>query len=64
MRGTHAGEFQGIPTTGARMTVVLLDMIHVQDDRIVEQWGGPDVLDLVRQLDATIASREGQPPKE
>ena len=59
MRGTHKGEFQGIPPTGARVTVALLDTIRIQDGRIVEQWGGPDVLDLLRQLGATVASREG-----
>ena len=59
MRGTHKGEFQGIPPTGARVTVALFDTIRIQDGRIVEQWGGPDVLDLLRQLGATVASREG-----
>jgi steroid delta-isomerase-like uncharacterized protein len=62
MRGTHEGELQGISPTGARVTVALLDMIRIQNGRIVEQWGGPDMLDLLRQLGATVAFPEARPP--
>src|SRR5688572_21750196 len=60
IRGTHEGAFQGIAPTGTRVTVGLLDMVHIQNDRIVEQWGGPDLLDLLRQLGATVASPEAR----
>lgn len=54
MRGTHQGEFLGIPPTGEQVTVGLVDMVRVADGRFVEQWGGPDMLDLLRQLGATV----------
>lgn len=54
MRGTHRGELMGIPPTGRQVTVQLVDMIRVEGGKFVEQWGGPDMLDLLRQLGATI----------
>jgi steroid delta-isomerase-like uncharacterized protein len=52
MRGTHRGEFMGMPPTGREVTVGLVDMVRILDGRFVEQWGGPDMLDLLRQLGA------------
>lgn len=54
MRGSHRGELMGIPPTGRQVTVQLVDMIRVEGGQFVEQWGGPDMLDLLRQLGATI----------
>jgi steroid delta-isomerase-like uncharacterized protein len=50
MRGTHRGEFLGIPPTGKQVTVGLVDVVHIKNGKFVEQWGGPDLLDLVQQL--------------
>lgn len=55
MRGTHSGEFAGIPATGKRVTVALLDVIRVENGKFAEQWGGPDVFDMLRQLGATYS---------
>ena len=57
MRGTHQGEFLGIPPTGNQVTVGLVDVIHIENGKFVEQWGGPDLLDLVQQLGAEISMR-------
>lgn len=54
MRGTHRGEFLGISPTGRQVTVGLVDIIRIEDGRFAEQWGGPDLLDLARQLGADI----------
>ena len=54
MRGTHQGAFRGLPPTGRSFTVHLVDLVRVQDGRIVEHWGGPDMLDLLTQLGATV----------
>lgn len=56
MRGTHRGTFMGIPPTGREVVVGLVDMIRVEDGRFAEQWGGPDMLSLLQQLGATVAS--------
>ena len=50
MRGTHEGEFLGLPPTGRQVVVGLLDLVRIEDGRFAEQWGGPDMLDLVRQI--------------
>lgn len=50
MRGTHRGEFLGIAATGRPIAVTLVDIMRVEDGRIAEQWGGPDLADLRRQL--------------
>lgn len=62
MRGTHQGKLMGIPPTGRQVTVQLVDMIRVEGGKFAEQWGGPDMLDLVRQLGATIQG--GSNPEE
>lgn len=54
MTGTHRGELMGIAPTGREVTVQLVDIIRVERGKFAEQWGGPDMLDLVRQLGATI----------
>jgi steroid delta-isomerase-like uncharacterized protein len=55
LRGTHQGEFLGIPPTGRQITVGLVDVVHIQDGQFIEQWGGPDLLDLLQQLGAKIS---------
>lgn len=50
MTGTHLGPFAEIPPTGREVVVSLLDLIRVEDGKFAEQWGGPDMFDLVRQL--------------
>jgi steroid delta-isomerase-like uncharacterized protein len=39
MRGTHRGEFLGIPPTGKQVTVGLVDVIHIESGKFAEQWG-------------------------
>lgn len=58
MRGTHKGEFLGIPPTGKQVTVGLVDMLRFEDGRFAEQWGGPNLLDMARQLGATLSARQ------
>jgi len=55
IRATHQGELFGIAPTGKQITVGLVDVIHIENGKFVEQWGGPDLLDLVQQLGAEIS---------
>jgi steroid delta-isomerase-like uncharacterized protein len=55
LQGTHLGIFRGIPPTGRRVTARLVDFVRVQDGLFAEQWGGPDLLDLLLQLGARVA---------
>jgi hypothetical protein len=54
MRGTHQGEAFGLRATGRKVEVRLLDIMRVEGGLIAEQWGGPDVYDLLRQLGAKV----------
>ena len=58
LRGTHEGDLLGIPGTGTEVEVTIVDMIRVADGVMVEQWGGPDMLDMVRQVGGIIKPPE------
>jgi len=58
IRGTHQGEFLGIVPTGKPIMVGLVDVIHIENGKFVEQWGGPDLLDLLQQLGAEISVKQ------
>jgi predicted ester cyclase len=48
---THRGEFMGIPPTGKRVDVQLIDIMGFDDDGLVcEHWGVADMLSLMQQL--------------
>jgi predicted ester cyclase len=38
IRGTHTGDFFGQPPTGERFEIKGMDMVRVQDGRLVEHW--------------------------
>jgi len=54
-RATHAGEFQGVPPTGKKITVTGIWMDRVVDGQIVERWGQVDMLRVMQQLGALPA---------
>ena len=49
-RGTHQGEFLGIPPTGRHVTVGLIDIMHIVDGKVVEHWNVGDDLSMLQQL--------------
>jgi steroid delta-isomerase-like uncharacterized protein len=49
-RGTHLGEFLGIPPTGRHISVGLIDMMRVVDGKVVEHWSVGDDLGMLQQL--------------
>lgn len=53
-RGTHLGEFFGIPATGKYVEVGLVDYFRIENGKFVDQWGGPDMFDLLRQIGASF----------
>jgi len=51
--GTHEGEFMGMPPTGKRVDVQLIDIIRFGDDGLAhEHWGVFDALAMMQQLGA------------
>ncbi len=49
-RGTHQGEFQGIPPTGKQITLTGIEVFRIADGTIAERWGEFDFLGLLQQL--------------
>ena len=48
---THEGEFMGVPPTGTRVEVQLIDIMRFDDAGLVcEHWGVADMLSLMQQL--------------
>jgi steroid delta-isomerase-like uncharacterized protein len=52
MRGTHRGDFFGIPPTGKKISVQALNFYHLTDGQIVKEQGQPDLLGIMRQIGA------------
>jgi steroid delta-isomerase-like uncharacterized protein len=48
--GTHEGEFMGIPPTGRRVSMGLIDIVRIADGRVVEHWSMGDNLGMMQQL--------------
>jgi steroid delta-isomerase-like uncharacterized protein len=51
-RGTHRGEFQGIPPTGKEVAFSSMEFNRVADGKVEEHWVELDLLGLMRQLGA------------
>jgi steroid delta-isomerase-like uncharacterized protein len=48
---THDGEFMGVPPTGNRVEIALIDIMRFDGDGLVrEHWGVADMLSLMQQL--------------
>lgn len=53
VRGTHGGELMGIPATGRKIDIGVLDLFHIRDGKLIEHWALLDNLGLLRQLGVT-----------
>jgi len=51
-RGTHRGDLQGIPASGNTMEITGIVLSRFANGKIVEQWGNPDLLGMMRQIGA------------
>lgn len=52
LRGTHRGDFMGIPATGKEVAVAVADFFRVGNGRIAEHWGVADMASMMEQLGA------------
>lgn len=49
-RGTHQGEFQGIPPTGKEIAITAIVIDRIVDGKMVEHWSNMDNFSLMQQL--------------
>lgn len=54
-RGTHKGEFQGMPPTGKQVTMTGITIFRIANGKLVEGWTNPDLLGMLQQLGAVPA---------
>lgn len=54
-RGTHLGDFQGIPPTSKQIRVTGTDIDRIVNDKTVECWINMDELGMMQQLGAIAA---------
>ncbi|MBI2659587.1 ester cyclase [Candidatus Woesearchaeota archaeon] len=55
--GTQKGEFMGISPTGKKISMSVMDIIRIKNNKIIERWGIEDNLSLWKQLGI-------EPPKQ
>jgi len=60
MRGTHEGEFRGIPATGNKVEVSGIMMTRIENGIIVEDKEEADMLGFMQQLGMELKPKEGE----
>ena len=50
MRGTHRGEFMGIPPTSKQVAITGIQIVRIVGGRIAENWINLDALGMLQQL--------------
>jgi len=48
--GTQKGEFMGIPPTGKRISIGVIDIVRLSGGKFVEHWGLMDQAGMMQQL--------------
>jgi len=57
-RGTHKGDFQGIPATGNKMELSGTVILHIKDGKIIEERQDTDSLGFMMQLGMELRPKE------
>lgn len=47
---THTGEFMGVPPTGNKVVMEVMDILRLKEGRFTEHWNVVDWADIMRQL--------------
>jgi steroid delta-isomerase-like uncharacterized protein len=59
IRGTHEGEFQGVPASGRHMTMTGITVFRVANGKLIEGWTNEDLLGLMVRIGAIPAPEQG-----
>ena len=54
--GTHQAEFMGLPPSGERVEIPVIDIHRVRDDKIIAHWGVSDTSALMGQTGSATDS--------
>ncbi len=55
IRGTHKGEFQGMPPSGKQIEMTGITIFRIANGKLIEGWTNEDVLGMLQQLGAVPA---------
>jgi steroid delta-isomerase-like uncharacterized protein len=58
--GTHLGPFMGVPPTGRKIAVDVMDVFRIEDGKLAEHWGISDMLGLMQQIGAAPSPPQRQ----
>ena len=58
IKGTHQGDFMGIPATGKKVDFRGMTILNAVDGKCVEAWGLMDQMTMMQQLGAVPTSGE------
>ncbi len=50
IRGTHTGEFMGIPATNKPFEIDTIDVVQMKEGKSVAHWGVTDAMAMMQQL--------------
>jgi predicted ester cyclase len=50
--GTHEGDQLGVPATHRTVRFTGIDVLRIENDRVVERWGEANALEVMRQIQA------------
>lgn len=56
MRGTHEGDFFGVPATGRQIAIQTMNFYAMANGKIVGERGQPDLMGLMQQIGAVPAA--------
>jgi predicted ester cyclase len=59
-RGTHEGEFMGVPPTGKWVEFQAMAIFHISEGKVLESRGMPDMLGLLQQIGAVPAPEQSE----
>ena len=59
-RGTHKGDFMGIPPTGKSVSFGVIDIVRFAGDKFVEHWGLMDSTSMMQQLGVVPVPEGGE----
>ncbi len=48
--GTHQSEFMGIPVTGKKVVISVIDILSLRDGQFIEHWGIVDMPTVIAQI--------------
>jgi len=53
VKGTHGGDLMGVPATGRKIDIAVLDLFQIREGKLIEHWALLDNLGLLRQIGVT-----------